>query len=347
MSDPIIENQIIMNFTRYFEKPDHRINYVHEADAELIFMGDDQPFYLAITTDAVVEEVKSGLYNDPYQIGWMLAMVNFSDLAAVGASPMGLMLSVNYSSNQNDEFMQSLSKGISDACKRVSSYVLGGDTNQSDALFLSACAVGTIPKNSIINRVGAKSGDRCFLTGPAGLGGIYAYAKLTKADQKSEYLPYYPSARIQAGQIIRKYAHCCMDTSDGLIHSLDTLMRLNHCQFVVHDNWEQIVHPLALKVCKNQNIPPWLTLAAIHGEFELLFTVNSAHEAPLLEELGNAGVHPVLIGNVREGSGVLIRSNEKTTSLDTASIRNLSAKTGTNQQDYIHGLFDFARKCGI
>jgi thiamine-monophosphate kinase len=344
MAEVILENKMIEQIANHFAKPPHRINRIHEADAELIdFEGD---YCLAVTTDAVVEEIASGMYDDPYLMGWMLATVNFSDLAAVGADPLGLVISVNYPSDRDESFIRRLSEGISDACQAVNSFVLGGDTNQSEELFLSGCAVGTVPKNYVITRMGAKPGDLCYLSAPAGMGSIFALLKLLGKGTMSDS-SYQPTARLKEGKIIRKYASCCMDTSDGVIHTLDTLMRLNCCQFVLNDNWEKILHPTVLQVFKAQNLPLWLSLAGVHGEFELLFTINPWNEENFLREAEKNGWAPILIGNVVDGEGVSIRTAKQLVPVNTALIRNLSEIAGSDSQGYIKGLIDYAVKLAL
>jgi len=347
MMKDILENLMIERIAKSFLKAPHKLHEIHESDAELIDIGGGSDNCLAITTDALVEEIASGLYDDPYLIGWMLAMVNFSDLAAVGAEPLGLLISISYPPSLNEAFMTKLTGGISDACQRLNTFVLGGDTNQGKELFLSGCAVGLVLKKSIIKRIGAKPGDKLYITHPAGLGSIFAFLRLTKQDSMLPKPFYQPLARIKEGKIIREFANCCMDTSDGVIHTVDTLMRLNRCQFVLEDNWDQILHPIALKVCSGQNLPPWLTLAAVHGEFELCFTISHDNEKSFLQEAVKAGWTPILLGEVTKGEGVSIRNRERLVPVDTASIRNLSEIAGSDPKSYINKLLEIAQKVEI
>lgn len=347
MMEEILENVKIERIAKNFRRAPHQRNKIHEADAELIDLGKGYEKYLAITTDALVEEVTSGLYDDPYLIGWMLAMVNFSDLAAVGADPLGLLISVNLPLNHDDGFVTNLTKGISDACQKLNTFVLGGDTNQGEDLLLSGCAVGLVPKKSFMTRVGAKPGDRIYLSGPAGVGSIFAFLKFTKKEFPLPESLYQPEARIGQGRIIREFAHCCMDTSDGVMHTLDTLMRLNRCQFVLNNDWETILHPIAFKVCRSQSLPPWLALAAVHGEFELCFSLSPRREKSFLQEAARVGWIPVLIGEVREGLGVGIQTEKEIIPVDTTQIRNLSESAGSDPEKYIIGLLDIGLKAGI
>ncbi len=347
MMEQILENRRIDLITRHFIIPPQRVNNVHEADAELVDLGGNSDKFLAVTTDALVEEISSGLYDDPHLAGWMLTTVNFSDLAAVGADPLGLLVTMSYPSHQDEAYVTKLAEGISDACQRLGTFVLGGDTNQADAVFLSGCALGLVPKKSVMTRIGAKPGDKIYMTGPAGPGGIYAFLRLTGQGGKLPKSYFRPSARIREGQLVREFASCCMDTSDGLLHTADTLMRLNGCQFIIHDGWEKILHPLALEVCRDQNLPPWLVLAAVHGEFELCFTLPPEKERDFLEAAGRAGWNPISVGEVIKGGGVSIKKGQNLATLNTALIRNIAGEAGTNPKAYIERLLEIGREDGI
>jgi len=204
-----------------------------------------------------------------------------------------------------------------------------------------------VPKEFMITRIGAKPGEKCYISGQAGMGSAYALSKLQDDNTNLPKIPYHPAARIKEGKIIRKFASCCMDTSDGVIHTLDTLMRLNHCQFVLYDDWEEILHPIVLEMCNLRNMSPWITLAGVHGEFELCFTVNSNVEKEFLDEAKKNGGNPIQIGEVMQGEAVCIRTNQELVPIDTGMIRNLSEQAGMSHQDYIRELLDAARKVGI
>lgn len=347
MMKDIFENQMIEKIAQNFFQAPHKRNRIHEADAELIDTGEDSENYLAVTTDGLVEEVESGLYDDPFLIGWMLAMANFSDLAAVGAAPLGLLISLSLPSFEDEPFITKLAEGISAACQRLNTFVLGGDTNQGKSLFLSGSAVGLVPKKSVLTRKGARPKDRLYLTGPAGLGNIFAFVKMFGQDKTLEKSWYQPVARTGEARVIREYASCCMDTSDGVIHTLDTLMRLNRCGFVLSSDWDRIMHPVARQMCRAQSIPSWLVLAAVHGEFELCFTVNPRQESVLLREAARAGWNPVLIGEVTDGMSVCIQTPDLIVPLDTVRIRNLSQAVSSDPARYVQELLSIARTVRI
>jgi thiamine-monophosphate kinase len=347
MMDQIIENRRIALLTRHFREPSHRLNRVHESDAELVDIGDSSAYYLAATADALSEEVESGLYDDPAFIGWMLATANFSDLAAVGADPLGLLVTVSSGPGQDDSYLSSLAGGIDTACGALGTFVLGGDTNRSEHLSLAGCALGLVPKDEVVTRVGASPGDLIYLTGPAGLGAVYALLRLTGGPSGAAGSFFKPTARIREGRIIRRFASAAMDTSDGLLHTLDTLMRLNRCQFTIEDRWSEIVHPMAMKFCQAQGFPPWLALAAVHGEFEVCLTVRPGRERVFLTAARTAGWFPVAVGRVSEGKGVRIQANGKTVPLDTSQIRNIATEAGADPKAYLGRLLQIGREAGV
>jgi thiamine-monophosphate kinase len=347
MMNQIIETIHIDRLVKNFAKAPHKVGDTHESDAEIIDLGKGVPNYLAVTTDALVEEVSSGLYDDPYFIGWMLAMSNFSDLAAVGADPLGLLLSVSYPSNGKNRFAERFAKGVSKACEMLETYVIGGDTNHGEEPLFSATAVGLVPKRSILTRMGASVKDRLYLSHPAGLGNVYAFLKMSRMNVRLPGMLYKPMARIKEGKLLRYFASSCMDTSDGVLHAVDTLMRLNTSQFALSSDWARICHPMAYRMCRFKSIPPWLALAGIHGEFELVFTVKPQRESRFLEAASKIGWDPILIGEVRQGQGITIKNTNGNVPLDTTAIRNLSEQAGRDAQSYIRQLVQIAKETGI
>jgi thiamine-monophosphate kinase len=344
--DQILENRRIAAVAGRFLRPPHRLNGLHESDAELITLDPGFDRVLAVTTDALSEEISSGLYAEPARAGWMLAMANFSDLAAVGADPLGLVVTITCPPS-HEGFLEGLADGISAACRTIGTYVLGGDTNQGERTFLSGCAVGLVPKAALLTRKGILPGHKVYLTGGAGLGGVFALIRLTEPAIPIPPSFYMPVARIREGIRLRGYASACMDTSDGVLHTLDTLMRLNGVRFILDSDWPKILHPGALEVCSARGIPAWLSLASVHGEFELCFTIPPDREEALLAAARQAGWSPILVGEAVPGTGVGIRTGGKVVDLDTARIRNIADSAASDPRRYVSELMTLAREAGI
>lgn len=294
-------------------------NQRHQSDAELIRLPGTTSV-LALTTDAISEEIESGLYADPFLIGWMTVLVNASDLAAVGAAPVGVLLNQTLPYGMPDRELQELQRGLREASDACGLPVLGGDTNFGSRLHMGACAVGLIEDGRPLTRRGAAAGDRLFASGPPGLGGAFAMTRMMRPD--ADPPAFLPTPRLEEGQLLRRYGTCCMDTSDGVIATLDELSRLNDVGFELDRRVEDLLHPAALAAARAANVPPWFMLAGPHGEFELLFTVPEAATAAFRAAAGASGWEPEEIGAVSARSDVRIRIGERSARLDTRAVRD-------------------------
>jgi thiamine-monophosphate kinase len=269
----------------------------------------------------------------------MIVMVNMSDLAAVGAQPLGILISEILPPTYSDEALSLLQKGIGDACSACGTFVLGGDTNSGERLQMTGCAVGTVPCDDYFTRLGCKPGDLLFASGPLGQGNAYAIQKLLSSGPTS--IQYMPSARLREGKLLRGLANACMDTSDGTLATLDQLMRLNSVGFEVELEPALILDPLSLAAAEDAGLPPWLLLAGQHGEFELLFTVPPERENELHVRSTRIDWTPVRLGKVTENRNITLPLYGTNCELDTAFLRNLSTKAGIDVAMYVRELVNY------
>lgn len=314
-----------------FARSPLQCNRRHESDAELICLPGSG--VLAITTDAIVEEIETGLYADPYLIGWMTVTVNASDLAAVGAAPIGILLNQTLTADLDGNDLSRLQQGIHDASATYGLPVLGGDTNIGSRLHMAACALGLIDHGKAVTRRGAAAGDRLFASGPPGLGGAYALLRLQNPSAPA--IPFQPRARLAEGQLLRRFASACMDTSDGVIPTLDELSRLNDVGFTLDQPVEELIHPQALAVVRRAGFPPWLLLAGPHGEFELLFTVPEDRAADFQAAAARMAWQPMGMGRVVAEPGLRRSEDHGRSVLDTRRVRDLYGEVKGDTQQYL------------
>ncbi len=331
----ISENKLINSLIAGFDRSPDQLNRTHESDAEIIRFGD---INLALTTDSISEEICTGLYDDPYLIGWMIVTVNMSDLAAVGASPVGILISEIIPRDYSPEKLMILQKGISDACRKYNTYVMGGDTNEGESLVLTGTAIGRTDSKKYSSRRGCRSGDILFSSGKLGDGNAYAVSKLIPG---SDSFSYQPEARMTAGRVISNYASACMDSSDGLIATIDQLMRLNDAGFELNPEWKEAITSNALNFASNLNIPPWLLLAGQHGEFELIFTIPPKLKNPFLKNASANGFQPIELGAAINNTELKIPLYGNTVQIDTKFIRNLPDQTPGDVNLYLKILLEY------
>jgi len=337
MTSNICENMLIQELTKRFDRSPDQRNAVHETDAEIITISDSCT--IAMTTDSIAEEISTGLYRDPYLAGWMAVMVNMSDLAAVGARQMGIVMSEvlprNYSENDREE----LQRGIAEACRKCETFVLGGDTNVGDQLLLSGTALGTCPGGRFLSRKGTQPGDFLFCTGTLGIGNAFAAQALLGQDANpSNRINYLPSARLHESRTLLEYASACMDSSDGVLATLDQMMRLNGAGFDLRSDWESALDQQSKEFALSAGIPPWLLLAGEHGEFELLFTVPQSRVREMYDQAENDDWQPMFLGRVRSKPAISFMLYGENTLVDTGMIRNIASTTDGNIREYLDNL---------
>ena len=156
---------------------------------------------LVVTQDALVEGVHFRLDWITWRdLGWRAAAVNLSDLAASGAEPLGLLVSLGApgSTDANDVF--ELYEGIAEAGVPV----VGGDTTRAELLVLGVTALGHADR--VPGRAGARPGDLLVLTGPLGAAGA--------AFRDGRYVR--PPLRLEEGRRLARVASAILDVSDGL-----------------------------------------------------------------------------------------------------------------------------------
>ena len=156
---------------------------------------------VVVTQDALVEGVHFRLdWISWRDLGWRAAAVNLSDLAASGADPDGLIVTLAAPPDTDVEDVLELYGGLAETGVGV----LGGDTTQAAELVLSVTAVGRSAR--VPGRRGAQPGDTLVITGPLGAAGA--------AFRRGKFVR--PPLRLAEGKELAAHAHAMLDLSDGL-----------------------------------------------------------------------------------------------------------------------------------
>lgn len=319
---PVAEIEFIRSLSSAFPRSARQVNAPQESDAELIRVpGTDG--LLAVTTDTLSEELALGLYTDPYTIGWMAVLCNASDLAAVGAEPIGILLTESLPADRGSGFRNELQRGVREASIETRLPVLGGDTNEGATLHVGGTAIGWIGRGEAMTRIGCSAGDLLCVTGPLGLGSVLALSLLETRPRSAGPQAYRPASRLAAGRLLHGVATACMDTSDGALAAADQLARLNHVGFDLRFSPADVLHREALRLVRSRHWPPWLPLAGLHGEYELLFTVRPSRMGELSSAAARQGWRPLPIGVATREPGIRWVGDSAPVDLDTGAIRNL------------------------
>jgi thiamine-monophosphate kinase len=155
---------------------------------------------LVVTQDALVENVHFRLdWTTWRELGFKAAAVNLSDLAASGAEPDGLIVTLGLPDVELESVLE-LYEGLNEPGVPV----LGGDTTRARDVTLSVTALGRAER--VPGRAGAKPGDLLVLTGPLGAAG--AEFRVGRHAR--------PPLRLEEGRRLARVASAMLDVSDGL-----------------------------------------------------------------------------------------------------------------------------------
>src|SRR5215204_5582573 len=167
---------------------------------------------LVVTQDALVENVHFRLdwigFRD---LGWRVAAVNLSDLAASGADPLAAPRWTRLGD------VAELYEGIREAGVPV----VGGDTTAAETIALSVTAIGRSER--VPGRAGALPGDALVVTGPLGAAGA--------AFRAQSYVR--PPLRLAEGKALARHAHAMLDVSDGIAVDVPHIARRSGVRCVV------------------------------------------------------------------------------------------------------------------
>ncbi|MDM7935408.1 MAG: thiamine-phosphate kinase [Methanothrix sp.] len=263
---------------------------IESEDCALIWAGDR---YLVATTDMLHRKTDFPEIMNPWQIGWMTAAVNLSDIAAMGAEPAGLLVAAGLPPETDLCLIDELFCGLQECAACYGTRVLGGDTDAHDELTLTGCALGFVERDLVLLRRGAHAGDLLCTTGALGGagGGLLA---LERRDLENDLVPLLlePQPRVTEGRALAlsRSVTSMMDNSDGLALSLWDLSEASGVGFVVREKDLPIAPGLEEMVGHREAVE--LVMGA-GGDFELLFTVppdrlEEARRACRLTVIGRA-----------------------------------------------------------
>jgi len=173
---------------------------------------------IVVTQDALVEGVHFRLdWISPRDLGFRAAAVNLSDLAASGAEPEALVVTLAAPPEAEAEDVYELYAGLAEPGVPV----VGGDTTAAPQLLLSVTAIGRSER--IPGRTGATPGDLLVVTGPLGAAGA--------AFRAGGYVR--PPLRLAEGRDLGRRAHAMIDISDGIAVDAGHLARRSGVRCVI------------------------------------------------------------------------------------------------------------------
>jgi len=173
---------------------------------------------LVVTQDSLVEGVHFRFDLLSWrELGFRAAAVNISDLAASGARPEALLVSLGLPGETDLDDVLAFYAGIAEAGVAVR----GGDTTEAASVFAAVTAIGRAER--VPGRSGARPGDVLVVTGPLGAAGA--------AFREGRFVR--PPSRVEEGVELARDAHAMLDLSDGLARDAEHIAARSECRLTI------------------------------------------------------------------------------------------------------------------
>lgn len=295
-------------------------NVLYKPEYVKVGPGDDGAVYhvpdgfdQVISTDTMVENIHfSEKTMKPFDVGYKLAASTISDMAAMGAIPIGIVVAASLPKDLPLSWAEECYKGIKTLAQKEGVNILGGDTTGSlGSIVLTGTVVGIVPKDEALLRSGAKEGDLVFVTGNVGDSGGGLYALLHGLEKEFPLLVekhQRPNPEISFGNKLRTAkASSLNDISDGLSSELNEIAEASHVHIVIERKWIPLSAELQ-RLGEKENMDP-LHFAFEGGEdYGLVGTISEEN----FQKMDSLGI--TIIGRVTNGNkGVWLTNGERLT----------------------------------
>ncbi len=272
-------------------------------DAAVLRVPRDQE--LALTTDVQVEGVHFLPTISPQALGHRALAVNLSDIAAMGAEPSWMLLSLVLPRVQQ-RWLREFSRALAALAVREHVALVGGNLSRGP-LSITIMLAGLVPSGTALRRDGARPDDDLYVSGTLGdsAGGLELSRRRaplrTAAARALRRRFERPQARVALGRALRGLATACIDVSDGLYVDARRLLAASNCSATL----EAPALPLSAALRQLYG-PRALTLALTGGEdYELCFTAPARHRGALTRLARRLRLRISRIGRLRGGPGEL------------------------------------------
>ena len=203
-----------------------------------------------------------------YDMGFKAVTVNVSDLAAMGAEPLGFLLAIALPKDLDIDSFKEILEGVLKACDYYEIPLIGGDTNESSEIIITGTALGLTDKP--IMKDTYQKGDLIAVTGDIGLAALGF--ELSDLDNIYSKHALKPKAKIKEGIILKDFATSATDITDGLASELYEIKKDNY-GFMIYEEMLGISDEYK-RLADNLNLDYLDLILHVGEDFELLFTIS-------------------------------------------------------------------------
>lgn len=285
---------------------------------------------LIVTTDMLIDGVHfSDRTTSPEDAGWRAAAANLSDLAAMGANPLGITVGLGLPGTLRVDWVERLYQGMTECLQIYHTPIVGGDIVRSPVITLAITALGAADPHLLIRRNAANVGDAIVVTGYHGAsrGGLELLLHPEKGDhlsptEKQSLIKAHqrPNPRLDVlpilDQVIRNsvdikhdlFTVAGMDSSDGLADAVLQICQASRVGAVL--DYSKIPIPA--------NFNSWLTPEQsleyiLYGgeDFELVLCLPEIMALNFVEQMGRSNLSAAIIGRMQLDPAVRLINGDR------------------------------------
>jgi thiamine-monophosphate kinase len=309
------EKKLLQELKKYMGNAEEIIRTFSE-DTAVIDPGGRS--YLLYTVDSLVEGVHFRRdYMPFFYVGRKAIKVNLSDIASMGGTPNYYLVSLGLPPDTPVQVIEDIYEGMYSVAKEHNVHLIGGNVSASAQLFIDITVIGTVLKNKIVQRDGARNGDPIFVTGQLGssavglnllkegfrlLGDGLIFPKKERDShlvQEAIMNHIDPPCLIDLAQklAMTSTVTSMIDLSDGLSSDLTEICRESKVGARV-DMEKLPIAPAALYWERKRNRDP--RIVALHGgeDYHLLFTVNKKFSEIFMTRIKSQKIMVYEIGQI-------------------------------------------------
>jgi thiamine-monophosphate kinase len=276
------------------------------GDGVLLGVGDDAAILrpprgepLVATTDAVFEGVHFSRAFTPADVGWKALAVNLSDLAAMGARPLWVLVALALPRATDPARIAGIARGIG-ACARAHGVaVVGGNVTRARQLSITVTAIGAA--RHPLRRDGARPGDAILVTGTLGEAALGLRPGAAPALVRRQRRP---TPRLALARRLAPFATACVDLSDGLVQDLGHLCAASGTGASVR--LDELPLSAAYRRATRRDRDPFRAALSGGEDYELCVTVPPRKVRAALAAARAVRTPLSVIGTVLPGRGIQV-----------------------------------------
>lgn len=276
-------------------------------DAAIIQVPQDMEVILSI--DTLLQDTHFPSGTNPASIAYKALAVNLSDMAAMGALPKWVLLSLSLPEN-DENWLREFASGFLVLAREHCLSLIGGDISRGP-LSITVQIQGIVPKGTGLRRNGAHKNDLIYVTGSLGDAGVGLDIHKGQLSTDNKHQAFFlnslnrPEISIEAGLYLREIAHSAIDISDGLIADLGHLLEASHVGAEIE--MDKIPLSKAMQHCLEKTTA-WNYALSSGDDYKLCFSASATQHEAIMYRFNEINIRLSCIGKITATTGLLFKT---------------------------------------